>query len=346
MAGKTGDKMFKYKNINNYLFLFVGFLLIIASIIPKGAWSYFNDVEDIPNTLAVGVCKLDVNHEDLKFDLKNMFPDDTDSKELHILLKNSGSFFMDHLYLDTILEEEAYDGNGQNSAEKFAEQFKVEFFANGEKLTDEEWTIAKLATASPDLATWLPEKGLNVDDELDITVAVTFIEKGNGNGNNNGNGNGNPNSNSDNENDNNSQSQFEDKSLPVTFVIEGICGNGGDDDGGGSGEWDKSSLSFNGPYGSSCSQIYATVKNGAGSRDMAGPVRYEVYWAASGNPKVGTIVASGEIPALDSGESYKLTYTPTKAGVYKFKAYQRNGHPGKGELWSWSLEVSQSCFTQ
>ncbi|KEF37741.1 SipW-cognate class signal peptide [Schinkia azotoformans MEV2011] len=313
--------MFTYKNIKNYSFLMIGLLLIIASIIPKGAWSYFNDVEEIPNTLAVGTCSFEAITT--PFDLKNMFPNrDGQTKTMNITLKNNGSFFIDKLSLEAILDKKNYNGNGVASAENFAEQFDLNFYANGELLNEQTLTLAQIVAPNKPLniAAWFPEQGLNGGQQLNLTVEFSFVLK-----------------------HNKYKNKFEGKSLPVEFRVVGICGSG--DDGGDPsnpgepGKWDKSSLSFNGPSGISNTQIFATVKNGSGSRDMQGPVRYEVYWIASGNPKGGTVVASGEIPALDSGESYKLTYTPTKAGIYKFKAYQRPGHPGKGELWSWSIEV-------
>lgn len=116
------------------------------------------------------------------------------------------------------------------------------------------------------------------------------------------------------------------------------------------GEWDKSSLKFNGQT-SHCQEgtISAVIQNGQGSRDMKGPVTYEVYWAAEGNPKPdkgGTKVASGQVPPLGSGETYEMFYTPTKPGNYMFRAEQRPGHPGKGELWSESIKFEQNCLPQ
>ncbi|MFZ6020212.1 MAG: hypothetical protein ACOYXO_11445 [Chloroflexota bacterium] len=110
-------------------------------------------------------------------------------------------------------------------------------------------------------------------------------------------------------------------------------------------EWDKSSLSFKGSCTGNCEVVKAEVCN-KGSGDMAGSTPYEVYWAASGNPKSGTIVASGTIPALKSGECTTLTYDPKtnpngSAGNYMFKAYQRPGHPGQGVLWSDECSVGQ-----
>lgn len=111
--------------------------------------------------------------------------------------------------------------------------------------------------------------------------------------------------------------------------------------------WDKSSLSFT-DQGGDCKEIYAEVKNGQDSKPMAGEVKYEVYWAETGNPKNGEIVATGTIPALGSGETFKMTYQPTSnekgpEGNYMFKAYQRSGHPGKGELWSEQISVTEGC---
>ncbi|KUG02388.1 hypothetical protein ASZ90_020210 [hydrocarbon metagenome] len=95
----------------------------------------------------------------------------------------------------------------------------------------------------------------------------------------------------------------------------------------------------------SASIITATVKNGDDSEAMAGSTAYEVWWAASGNPKDGIIVDSGSIPALESGETYDLTYDVAdnpngSAGNYMFKAYQRPGHNGTGVLWSGQISVN------
>jgi len=110
-------------------------------------------------------------------------------------------------------------------------------------------------------------------------------------------------------------------------------------------EWDKSSLSFKGSCTGNCEVVKAKVCN-TGDRDMAGPSSYEVYWAASGNPKDGTIVASGTIPALKKNTCTYLTYDPKtnpngSAGNYMFKAYQRPGHPGTGVLWSTQCSIGQ-----
>ncbi|TCS93260.1 LPXTG cell wall anchor domain-containing protein [Hazenella coriacea] len=117
----------------------------------------------------------------------------------------------------------------------------------------------------------------------------------------------------------------------------------------GGASWDKSSLSFI-SEGGNCEGIWAEVQNGSGSKVMQGISKYEVYWIASGNPKSGQIVAEGEISPLQSGESFQLKFDPTTnpngaAGNYMFKAYQREGHPGKGELWSGTITVSGPCDT-
>lgn len=110
-------------------------------------------------------------------------------------------------------------------------------------------------------------------------------------------------------------------------------------------QWDKSSLSFKGSCTGNCEVVKAKVCN-TGDRDMAGTSSYEVYWAASGNPKSGTIVASGTIPALKKNTCTYLTYDPKtnpngSAGNYMFKAYQRPGHPGTGVLWSTQCSIGQ-----
>ncbi len=121
-----------------------------------------------------------------------------------------------------------------------------------------------------------------------------------------------------------------------------------DDDGddGEEGEWDKSSLEFK-EQSSNCREgtIAAIIQNGSDSRAMRGPVAYEVYWIDKGNPKRGTIVAGGQVPALGPGEIYEIVYQPELAGNYMFKAYQRPGHPGIGELWSEAINVNQECIS-
>lgn len=103
--------------------------------------------------------------------------------------------------------------------------------------------------------------------------------------------------------------------------------------------WDKSSLYFKDGCSGDCDQIYAEVCNGADSRDMAGSTVYQVYFIEKGNPKNGTQVASGVIPALSSGECITLSFDPALTGNYMFRAEQRPGHPGKGDLWSDACSV-------
>ncbi|MCM3789895.1 hypothetical protein M3221_15995 [Domibacillus indicus] len=104
--------------------------------------------------------------------------------------------------------------------------------------------------------------------------------------------------------------------------------------------WDKSSLVFTGQNDTPDS-ISAVIENGQDSRDMEGTVTYEIYWAADGNPKNGEVVYTGTVDELASGESQTLTYIPSEEGNYIFKAYQRPNHPGKGELWSEAIPVTE-----
>ncbi|WP_318243534.1 amyloid fiber anchoring/assembly protein TapA [Fictibacillus norfolkensis] len=111
-------------------------------------------------------------------------------------------------------------------------------------------------------------------------------------------------------------------------------------------KWDKSSLLFlpntkQLTNKNQCLPVKVTIKNG-GDKDMHRSVNYEVWWAEKGNPKDGMKISSGEVKALKSGESLVLSLTPTKNGIYKLKAFQRPGHPGKGELWS--DEIAVNCF--
>ncbi|MGQ9602386.1 MAG: DUF7507 domain-containing protein, partial [Candidatus Bipolaricaulia bacterium] len=109
------------------------------------------------------------------------------------------------------------------------------------------------------------------------------------------------------------------------------------------GGWDKSSLAFIGDEGWSCDgggKVYATVENRGAA--MQGPTTWELLFAKSGNPKNGVIVASGGIPPLPSGGTYTMSFNVTASGNYMFKAYQRPGHPGKGELFSNAISFNKS----
>ncbi len=107
-------------------------------------------------------------------------------------------------------------------------------------------------------------------------------------------------------------------------------------------EWNKSSLYFDEGYGcqGDCEEIRARVCNGEDAEDMEGTTTWELYWIESGNPKDGSVIDSGIIAPLEHGTCQVLLYSPNGAeGNYKFKAYQRPGHPGKGELWSETCEL-------
>jgi signal peptidase I/YqxM protein len=107
-------------------------------------------------------------------------------------------------------------------------------------------------------------------------------------------------------------------------------------------EWDKSSLHFDDDYScqGDCEEIRAKVCNGEDAENMEGPTAWELYWTDSGNPKNGDLKVSGTIDALESGVCQELIFDPEgQLGNYKFKAKQRPGHPGKGELWSETCEI-------
>ncbi|MRG85029.1 hypothetical protein [Salinibacillus xinjiangensis] len=111
------------------------------------------------------------------------------------------------------------------------------------------------------------------------------------------------------------------------------------------GLWDKSSLEFIGQSGS-CEVIQATITNGKDSEPMAGTVAFEVYYVEKGKIKdgkgiYGEKIFTGEVPALDTGEKTVIKAEPTKGdGKYMFRAFQRPGHNGKGELWSGEVVLS------
>ena len=103
--------------------------------------------------------------------------------------------------------------------------------------------------------------------------------------------------------------------------------------------WDKSSLYFVDSFGCKVKkgELQAKVCNGKDSKDMEGTSSWQLFYTKKGNPKGGEIKADGDINALKAGECQVLTYIlndPPDEGIYMFRALQRPGHPGKGELWS------------
>lgn len=108
-------------------------------------------------------------------------------------------------------------------------------------------------------------------------------------------------------------------------------------------DWDKSSLVFDGSCSANCSKVEAKICN-HGDKDMEGTSNYEVWYKISGNPKDGSNVGSGTIPELKKDHCATLSFSPQANGNYMFKAFQRPGHPGIGELWSETCLVSGCNF--
>lgn len=103
--------------------------------------------------------------------------------------------------------------------------------------------------------------------------------------------------------------------------------------------WDKSSLHFNGGCNvSGCESAIATVCTD--TYGTAGTTTYEIYYAATGNPRNGAVVATGVVPIIGPQSCVTVTYTTAKAGQYAFKVFQREGHPGQGFIWSGNCSVN------
>ena len=86
-------------------------------------------------------------------------------------------------------------------------------------------------------------------------------------------------------------------------------------------------------------------RSNVGDRAMEGTTTYEVYYAASGNPRNGSVVATGSFGPLAKDACTELTYNPNgQVGNYMFHVFQRPGHPGQGDLWSEQCSIA-SCVT-
>lgn len=119
----------------------------------------------------------------------------------------------------------------------------------------------------------------------------------------------------------------------------------------GNSDWDKSSLYFDESFGcqGNCTEARAKVCNGGDT--MMGSTTFEVYYSSNGNPKPapqgsGSKIGDGIIPAIPSTDpdSCVVLSFPTNnvSGNYTFRAFQRDGHPGQGDLWSGQCSISCS----
>jgi hypothetical protein len=105
------------------------------------------------------------------------------------------------------------------------------------------------------------------------------------------------------------------------------------------------SLAFTSGCDGDCEHITATVCN-TGTEDMEEAVQWELYMSTSGaNQRTGVDGFGGSIQ-LDGLACTTLSVTPPAvSGQYWFKAYQPEGHPGKGELFSGGCSI-EACSVQ
>lgn len=108
---------------------------------------------------------------------------------------------------------------------------------------------------------------------------------------------------------------------------------------------DGSVLAINSGCSGDCSSINIEVCN-IGSQNMTETPVYNIWFVESGEPKFGTVVFSGNIPALTSGSCTSLAYIPTASGNYQFQVYQPSGYSGQGDLWSSVCEVNCQIPTE
>jgi hypothetical protein len=115
--------------------------------------------------------------------------------------------------------------------------------------------------------------------------------------------------------------------------------------------WDRSSLEFVSAGWNCLGQravVFSLIKN-SGDGDMEGPVLWELHFDPNRDPNKnfpGEIVTTGMVPALKNGEEYQIVADAEATGHYSFRAEQRPGHPGTGELWVsvGFLDLNQCCL--
>jgi YqxM protein len=110
--------------------------------------------------------------------------------------------------------------------------------------------------------------------------------------------------------------------------------------------WDKSSLKFPDKQDqtvNACSPVDISARMMNTGSTMQGSTEFAVYYAATGNPKDGTNVFSGDIQPINEGKTAVLIANVNQSGNYKFKALQRPGHGNKEdirhELWSETITI-------
>jgi YqxM protein len=328
----------KYEITKGVIFLISGFILLISAVMPQGTWSFFNDIEQQKHVLAVGRCDIDASSiegdSELEFDLSYLIPKQSNSQNekgnkgkgeepnlIEVTLENKGTFLINEIYMHTSIDF-------GKDVENFASHLAVKVFLDKENMKEPvyETTLARLAESSLDITSEFLEDGLEVNESVEIILQISLS----------------PSSHLKKE----EIKKLQDNALFVNFDIEGICSSGGgsdeeeEDDNDQPEQWDKSSLEFI-EQGREGDKIYAIVKNGQDSEKMNGSVTYEVFYIKKGNPKDGVVVKSGLVPALNSGQQYKITYKPGEFGNYKVKVYQHSDHPGKGELWSDKISFTE-----
>ncbi len=105
----------------------------------------------------------------------------------------------------------------------------------------------------------------------------------------------------------------------------------------------KSSLIFSSGCNCSCTNVQATVCNVGG--DMQEVAKWTLYYSAGGNPAVGgSLIASGNVGPLKSGQCTTLNYTPKAAGNFAYHLHQEANSSGPLNIWSNSCLVNGVCF--
>jgi hypothetical protein len=98
-------------------------------------------------------------------------------------------------------------------------------------------------------------------------------------------------------------------------------------------------LSITSACSGDCSTISIQVCN-IGNQDLYETPMYNIWYDEVGEPRFGTVVYTGNVPALPAGECITLTFVPNGSGNYQFQAFQPSGYPGQGDIWSTVCEIS------
>ena len=196
MFKRTGDKMKSLKNIS---LLLTGCLLILASVMPTGTYSFFSSNQTKNSAIKVGSCSQKIN-TDVNYELSDLYPGQEPQK-LEIDIENDGTLEINQLELSAEIEVTDKEGNllPYNRAEEVLSQLDIQIASDHDTLKGIDFSELEQGIDLTEIEELDLEEGIDVKEHLNADIILKFDEK------------------------NEEQAKFEDWSLSTKFVVEGTC---------------------------------------------------------------------------------------------------------------------------